>query len=222
MTNFTGTSGNDTFTGSANGDTFDLSQGGNDTATGQGGDDVFVMGGAFTALDQLDGGSGTDAVVLDGNYLTQVVFTATTMVGVEQLKLTSTFDYNLKTADATVAAGGNLIVDGSTLGVSDRLIFDGTSETNGSFAINGGAGNDTLASGAGNDVVAGGAGDDLINVASGGNDTVFGGDGTDTIRLGAALNAADHIDGGAGSDSVTLYGDYSAGLTLGAATLVNV
>jgi len=42
------------------------------------------------------------------------------------------------------------------------------------------------------------------------------------IVMGAALAAADTIDGGAGTDTVTLKGDYSAGLVFGAATMVNV
>jgi Ca2+-binding RTX toxin-like protein len=40
--------------------------------------------------------------------------------------------------------------------------------------------------------------------------------------MGNALTSADHIDGGAGNDEVDLYGDYTAGVTFKATTMVNV
>src|SRR6185369_10676748 len=46
--------------------------------------------------------------------------------------------------------------------------------------------------------------------------------GADTIVMGANLTAADQIDGSAGSDKVTLAGNYSAGLIFSATTMVNV
>ncbi|HEY1707082.1 MAG TPA: hypothetical protein VGG10_02365 [Rhizomicrobium sp.] len=222
MTTFTGTKGNDNFTGTSGGDTFDLSQGGNDTANGAGGNDVFIMGGALNADDHLDGGTGNDTVVLDGNYSTRVAFNATTMVNVETLKLTATFDYRFATSDATVAAGGTLVVDGSSLGTSDVLSLNGSRETNGVFHVTGGAGADAFIDGAGNDVFAGGAGNDLVYLSSGGHDTVQGGDGNDTIKIGGTLNASDKIDGGAGTDVVQLDGDYSQQVVFGSGTMVSV
>jgi Ca2+-binding RTX toxin-like protein len=58
--------------------------------------------------------------------------------------------------------------------------------------------------------------------AAGGVDTVSAGDGGDNIFFGSTLTADDRVDGGAGNDYLHLQGDYSAGLTLGADTLVNV
>ncbi len=46
--------------------------------------------------------------------------------------------------------------------------------------------------------------------------------GNDTFTLAATLTASDSLDGGSGSDTLTLNGDYSAGLTFGAATVVNI
>jgi hypothetical protein len=134
MTKFRGTAGDDSFSGALANDTFDLSQGGNDTAYGWGGNDVFVMGGALNALDKINGGSGSNTVVLDGDYSSQLVFNATTMLDIQTLKLTAAFDYGLKTADATVAAGKSLLVDGSTLGASDKLAFNGSAEIDGTFS----------------------------------------------------------------------------------------
>jgi Ca2+-binding RTX toxin-like protein len=74
----------------------------------------------------------------------------------------------------------------------------------------------------GDDTLTGTSGNDDFLMTQGGDDTVSGGDGNDTFRFGAALTAADHIDGGADRDTVILKGDYSAGLTFAADTMVNV
>jgi len=54
-----------------------------------------------------------------------------------------------------------------------------------------------------------------------GVDTVIAGLGDDTVDAGAFLTADDRLDGGVGIDRLRLDGDYSAGVTLGAATVVN-
>ena len=50
-----------------------------------------------------------------------------------------------------------------------------------------------------------------------GVDTVIAGLGDDTVEAGAFLAADDRLDGGTGVDRLRLDGDYSGGLTLGAA-----
>ncbi|HXL99991.1 MAG TPA: VCBS domain-containing protein, partial [Rhizomicrobium sp.] len=210
---FVAGAGDDVLTGGALSDTFSLQQGGHDTAHGGGGNDTFNLGNTLDASDSLDGGAGSDTVYLSGDYSAGVVFGATTMVSVETLRLAPGYSYNLTTNDATVASGQVLGVNAASLGASDQLTFNGAAETDGSF---------TITAGAGDDVLTGGAGNDLFNLGKGGNDTVHGGDGSDTIALGATFTAADSLDGGAGSDSVTLNGDYSAGITFGSTTLTNV
>lgn len=64
--------------------------------------------------------------------------------------------------------------------------------------------------------------DDIFRMREGGEDTVSGLGGNDLFRMGENFDAGDSIDGGAGRDTVWLRGDYSAGLTLGAATMTNV
>ena len=209
----TGGAGNDTLTGGAGNDAFDLSRGGNDTVKGGAGNDTISFGGALTASDIVDGGTGSDTLVLAGDYSSGVVFSAATMVNVETLRLAAGHSYKLTLNDANVAAMQTLTIDASALGVANSLVFDGSAETNASFDIIGGAGNDTLT---------GGAGNDQFDLSHGGNDTVQGGAGSDTFQFGAALSASDKIDGGAGSDTVVLDGDYSAGLTFAAATMVDV
>ncbi len=185
-------------------------EGGTATVQGNAGNDIINVFNALSVSDRIDGGDGIDLVGLV--HSATVVFTATTLVNVEQLNLASGNDYNLTTADATIASGATLFVGGSALGASDTLIFNASHETDGSLSI---------VSGAGNDVLTGGAGGDNFDPGAG-TDTVSGGAGGDVILMGAHLDGTDKIDGGADFDQVQLNGDYSAGLAFGAHTMVNV
>lgn len=71
----------------------------------------------------------------------------------------------------------------------------------------------------GDDVFKGKGQDDVFDLFQGGNDNASGGNGDDTFNFGGALTSADKVNGGAGIDVVVLEGDYSAGLTLKAATI---
>ena len=204
--------GNDVLTGGHGNDYFRPGTG-IDTIHGGGGNDRVNMGGALTAADSIDLGTGNDAVYLKGNYSAGLVLAATTLVGVETLGLSAGFSYNLTMNAATVAAGSTLTVGAAALASGNSLIFNGSADTaGGAFAI---------FSGAGNDVLTGGVGNDQFNPGAG-IDTVHGGGGDDVIAMGGALTAADTIDGGAGNDTVFLNGDYSGGLTFGATTISNV
>ena len=184
-----GGAGNDTLTGGAGADTFDLSKGGADVVSGGAGNDVFYIMGTLTASDKIDGGSGSDTVNLNGDYSAGVTFTSTTMLSVEVLNISSGHTYKLTTSEATVASGKSLVVDASTLGASDRLIFDASAETNGRFVITGGAGIDTLTGGTGDDRYTGGGGGDMLT----------GGAGADTFLYfqasDSSSNAFDTITG---------------------------
>ena len=189
-----GGAGNDVLMGGAQGDSFDLSHAGNDSANGGAGDDTFALGTALTAADQINGGNGSgDVVTLDGDYSTistKVTFGATTMLNVEKIILAAGNDYNLTSANATVASGQTLTIDASALGSADFITFDGSAESDGKFTFKGGAGDDSIVIGS------------------------------------AAVLAASSIDGGADvtffRDTVTLDGDFSAGVTLSAANLTNI
>jgi hypothetical protein len=162
-----GTAGNDNLVGTSGNDTFNLRQGGDDTVQGLGGDDIFVFGATFTAADTIDGGTGNDIVRLDGDYSAGLTLGATTLTNVEIIQLTAGNSYNLTTVDANVAAGHALTINGTALGAGDQLTFDGSAETDGTFRIQGGAGNDTITMGA-------------ALVAA---DRVDGGTGADTLVL---------------------------------------
>lgn len=204
---------NDTLIGGNGDDLLDIRGGGNDSVDGGNQNDVIVAGGDFTATDRINGGTGFDELRLDGKYGAGIIFNATTLVNVERIVVAAGNNYSLTTHNATVASGAVLIVDGSALGRNHSLIFNGSAETNGSFDVTGGAGADTLT---------GGLGADIFRIHLGGNDVVSGGGGADVIQAGAALTAADQIDGGAGVDTLVLNGNYAAGLTFGATTLTNV
>jgi Peptidase M10 serralysin C terminal len=62
-----------------------------------------------------------------------------------------------------------------------------------------------------------------VDIASGsGMVSLTGGSGKDTVLFGANFAASDVVNGGGGNDRLMLDGDYSAGLTLGSATLQSV
>jgi hypothetical protein len=190
-------SGNDTIIGGGGADLIGLGLGGVDKAVGGGGDDYINVSDQFTAADSIDGGTGNDEVVLHGNYTgaSAVVFGAATMVNVEKLTLGASFNYDLTTNDATVAAGQTLTVV-ANLAPANSLNFDGSAESNGNFNITSREGFSTLTGGAGNDV----------------------------FNLVASFNAGDSIKGGAGTDQLVLNGDYTGAnaVVFGATTVAGV
>jgi Ca2+-binding RTX toxin-like protein len=140
----------------------------------------------------------------------------------------TTFDTNGFPTDGTVTGlvedvptKTPLTISGISISASDFMGFVNSNDATGlETAIF--SGNDSFLGKAGDDVLLGFAGNDVFNLTKGGNDTASGGDGNDTFNFGAAFTAADSVDGGTGSDKVTLSGDYSAGVTFGASTMVNV
>jgi Ca2+-binding RTX toxin-like protein len=215
-----GTAGNDTINGTTGNDTIDISAGGNDAVFANAGNDTILAGAAFSANDRIDGGTETDdqaeidTLVLNGDYASGVIMTATTLINVEEIRVTAGNSYNLTTHNATVVAS-TMSIDGSALGAGNTLTFNGAAETESGSSY-------TVTGGAGNDVLTGGAGSDYFDISNGGNDTVNGGAGRDTIYAGGVLSPSDQINGGQGTDFVYLNGNYGAGLTLGTATIVNV
>jgi serralysin len=207
--NATSGGGNDTLRGnSANNyldarggnDTIWLMEGGNDQALGGLGDDVFLLGAAMTSADMVDGGTGSDQIILQGNYNGPTAITfGSGVVGLETLTVLpgndtryddpggGSYDYNVTTVDANVAAGLRMLVDGSRLRAGEDFTFNGAAETNGSFHVLGGAGVDRLTGGANNDV----------------------------FRFGAGqFGAGDKVTGGAGIDQLVLRGNHT--ITFGA------
>jgi Ca2+-binding RTX toxin-like protein len=137
-------------------------------------------------------------------------------VNVEAISLADNYSYNLTTADATVAAGETLTINGNNMSaVTQTLIFDGGAESDGSFY---------LRDGAGNDVFFGGAQSDYFDMGNGGDDAIRAGDGDDDLDFHSQFTKFDHLDGGAGFDTLDLAGDYSLAnaVTFGSSTMLNV
>lgn len=205
--------GNDVLSGGAQADTFAAYNGGVDKLYGNGGDDQFLLGSTLTAADHIDGGAGNDELDLAADYSAGLTLGAATLVNVETLIVYPGHSYKLTTNDANIAAGQTLTVEAQQLGAGDSLIFNGSHETDGQFYFY---------DGAGNDVLMGGAQADHLSGYSGGVDKLYGNDGDDYFQMGSALTSTDQIDGGAGNDEVDLYGNYAAGVTFKATTMVNV
>jgi VCBS repeat-containing protein len=173
------------------GDTFRLEQGGHDTAYGLNGNDGFYMGAALDPLDHVDGAGGSDTLALQGNT-TATLDSITNVEVILALSGSDTrfgdmannrYDYNLTTSDTDVAAGQTMTVTAAGLLPGEDLTFNGSAETDGVFRMFAGQGNDWLVGGAGNDGF------------------FFGADGN--------LTGADHVDGGGGTDSLALRGNYA-------------
>jgi len=208
-----GTAGDDDLTGTGGNDDFALVQGGNDTVHAGGGDDMLHMGATLNAGDRLDGGTGKDTVILNGDYSAGVVLDADTITNIEVMQFVAGHSYNVTMNDGNVAAGERLLVKGGTLGSSDMLTFDGSAELDGKFYIVGGAGDDAIT---------GGAKQDLIDLTQGGIDAAHGGGGNDNILVSAAFAANDHIDGGTGNNTLTIMGGGTTDFTAGTGSLTGI
>ncbi len=196
---------NFTFNGAAETDGSFLIYGGLGTNdfTGGAGDDGFFFGqGRFGVGDVVNGGGGSDQVGFQGNFsgADSLVFGANQLNDVEFIVLLSAndnrfgagggvADYALFMHNNNVGAGERLIVSATTLQAGERLHFFGGAETDGSFAIYSGAGNDSITGSWQADDIWGGAGDDII-YGLGGADVLHGGAGNDQFRYALASSSS--------------------------------
>ena len=213
-----GGSGNDTLNGGNGDNVLDLSAGGNDTALGGSGNDTFDVGGALNESDKINGGGGNDTIVFDGNYSTETQLTINQITNIKNLTFQGghSYDIDLVLSGSNAANHPLVAIDASALGAGDTFTFDSDSDLEG-VTITGGAGNDVIH--------AEKIGHDTIDMSQGGNDTVYVGNAA-TVDFGAAFTGADSVSTATFNSelgpNVVLDGDYSAGVTLGANTLVNI
>ncbi|WP_284201053.1 calcium-binding protein, partial [Sinorhizobium fredii] len=175
--------------GTSANDYIDIRSGGDDIVSAGDGDDVIYAGSALNGSDEIDGGAGSDRLIVSGPDETAVEFTATTLTGVETIEIQRDTSVSLQLDNAAVATAqdATLTIDGSALSENDILVVDGSDVAGGSLIVTGGAGGDTLIAGSGNDQLT--AGD--------GKDTVDGGDGNDVLNGGLG---GDTLTGGSGDD----------------------
>jgi Ca2+-binding RTX toxin-like protein len=153
-----------------------------DTINTGDGDDVVTMSG--TGSDRVDGGAGTDRLIVNS-----------AVSGVSM------------SVSGSLAAGYAGVFDGPG---GDNVSFAGNEHFSfdysgtGAAAVATGDGDDVLMGGGGGDDFVAGGGSDLLD-GRGGADSLNGGDGGDTIRAGLG---ADTVVGGLGSDRLVI--DYSA------------
>ena len=195
------------------GDTYFTGGPGKNLFTGGAGYDTVYFGNDFGPDDRLDGGAGSNALQLLGDYSAGLTFSAAMFKNFQYLSVEAGYDYKLTMNDANVAAGQTLTVFASNLGGTNSLIFNGSHETDGSYYFY---------DGAGNDVLIGGTRDDHLSGANGGIDKLYGNGGNDRFQMGDNMTSADRIDGGVGYDEVDLGGNYSAGLMFKTGTMINV
>lgn len=145
----------------------------------------------LTGDDDEDGDPVDTALTFSGSDRASVgAVTATTIDASGMTAAGSGTTFNMTTAATSVTS-----ITGSA--GADTLRGDAKS------TIKGGAGNDTIVGGTGNDTLHGEDGKDNITAGTG-SDTVSGGAGNDTIVMAGNLTAADKIDGGDGTDILSV------------------
>jgi Ca2+-binding RTX toxin-like protein len=186
-----------------------------DDFTGSSGDDQ-VFGGVgndslkgMAGADMLDGGAGND--VLDGG------------AGADRMSGGLGNDiYVVDSASDEVIEIVNGGIDEVRTGIGSRTDFTQiyVLPANVENFTGTAAGNQGMAGNALNNHIVMGNGNDLVEVSAGGNDTVATGGGNDFIYYGAALTAEDRNDGGSGTDTIGLLGNYN--LVFGQFSLVGI
>jgi Ca2+-binding RTX toxin-like protein len=168
-----------------------------------------VIGNAedFDATTAISGGSSTDTLLIKaGGANTAAADSGTaTLTGVTSINAITVVKGANSGDDINIqlgSYGSAAVVDASALTASDETLTL-VSSGSGKLTVTGGAGNDSITGGTSNDVITSGAGNDSIT-SNGGDDSIAGGDGNDIFVMGTALDNSDTLDGGAGTDTVSV------------------
>ena len=185
--------GDDLVYGGSGVEEFFYDEAGNDLYNGGGGTDYFFINAQTTAGDQFIGGAGTDFIEFVGTPVD--LSTLNIAADIEGIMGT---DLHLTVAQAsrftairsdvlTLTSAGSFINSGfigRTLNLSDLGNNVDLSGSSRSYAINGGAGADTIIGSLEGNIVNGGGGDDVI-VGGVTGDQIDGGTGADSLYGGA-------------------------------------
>jgi Ca2+-binding RTX toxin-like protein len=232
-----GSSGNDTLTGSSGNDTLRGFAGADTINGGDGNDTIQIFSGEVPSGESIDGGNGTDRLVVGSNNMNP---SAMAVANMEELYLnsgvTSLTVSGSQLADFETITHANGGSQAFTLNAAAASTFSLAGKTiTGVATLNGTSGADTLTGSSNADTINGNSGNDLIEGGAG-NDTLNGGNDTDTLtyaNAGSAVtvdlsNASAQNTGGAGTDTIsnfenltgsayndTLTGTSSANILLG-------
>jgi serralysin len=151
-----------------------------DTLVGGAGNDTFFFeGDRWDAADTVDGGAGRDALILArGNGTHHFEFAEGSLTSIEAISVNNRYatdrtgvpSYEVVLKNGNVTAGGDMIVNGSSLETNQTLSVDASLVRDGTVRLYGGAGADRCVGGAGNDLLYGGLGADYLK-GDGGADT---------------------------------------------------
>lgn len=230
-----GSSGNDTLTGSSNDDILRGFAGADTINGGDGNDTIQIFSGEVSSGEAIDGGNGTDKLVVGNNSMNPSAMTVTNM---EELYLNS--GVTAITLSASQLADFETITQATSAGFTITAASAGTYSLSGktltgTATLSGSSGADTLTGSSNADTINGNSGNDLIEGGAG-NDTLNGGNDTDTLTYASAgsavtvdlSNGSAQNTGGAGTDTIsnfenltgsayndTLTGTSSANIILG-------
>ncbi|MEM6758315.1 MAG: calcium-binding protein [Pseudomonadota bacterium] len=142
------------------------------------GDDRIIVSGLTSGNDFLDGGAGTDTLVIENPFFSGVTYD----LAAEEVLFLSTKSADIISLENIEISGAEKVIGSAAANrISAR---DGTGGNN---EFLGGDGNDTLVGGVGNDTLFGEDGDDLfIDNIDGGTTTITGGFGIDVLNLSGA------------------------------------
>lgn len=223
--NLDGGDGNDVLLGGAGNDKLEGKDGddtlrggpGRDNVRGGDGDDLFIWK-AGDGEDKLDGGRGTDSIVITTSDIEQQLVTIDTnrkgnivinLDGSEgaELELKDIELFNLVYGQGGVIlnlgeGAGDVFGDeplpigggegGDVIDVAGSNVPVSVDAGTGDDQVTGGNANDQISGGEGNDVISGGGGDDVIDAGVGDDQVVWAsGDGNDTIDGGEGFDALD-------------------------------
>jgi hypothetical protein len=145
---------------------------------GGSGNDVFQFDSGFSALDSVNGGGGSNTLILDGDYASGVTFGAGTMTNIQALVLDGAFNYNLTLNATSDPNGAALTVNAAGVGAGNSVRVDGSAE-NGTLTFELGKGSDTLI---------GGTGSNRFDFSTG-LANITAGSGKNTFALGSAADS---------------------------------
>lgn len=176
----------------------------------------------LTAGVTLVGGTGTDLINLTADD-DATGATLTNVSGVEKITVLADSTNVDKDAKITLVGTGSIAAD-KTLEIDATALVDSgakltfvgdAAETNGFLKVTGGAGDDAITGGgSGKDTLIGGAGKDAITLATlTATNVIDGGDGTDTLTISNTLTTSAALAGVTGVESLVLGAANSLTLT---------